>query len=150
MQLMRRMLMGAAAAVVLRAGARAAEIVSPVPGKRVALQGYDPVAYFTDGRPILGDAHIWYEFDDTVYIFATTDHRAAFVGDPDHFAPQFRGFCTISVSEGGKDEGLAQYWKIVDGTLFVFGKDFGPDMFAKDPTGIMAKARANWASLKSQ
>ena len=122
------------------------EIVSPVPGKRVALRGYDPVGYFTEGRPVPGSQHHWYEFDDTVYLFSSAEHRAAFVADPDHYAPQFRGFCALSVSIGGHDDGLPDVWKIIDGKLFVFGKPTGVEDFATDPTGITTRARANWAA----
>ena len=145
MRLTRRAVVIGVPVLVAAAGAGAAETPSPVPGKRVALRGYDPVAYFTDGHPVHGDARYWAEFDDTVYLFASAEHRAAFIGDPDHYAPQFRGYCAISISEGDHDEGQPDYWKIVDGTLFVFGKSYGPDAFAKDAAAITAQARANWA-----
>jgi hypothetical protein len=138
--------MAGVVAVTVCDGAQAQEIPSPVPGKRVALRGYDPVAYFTDSRPVQGVARFWYEFDDTVYLFASAEHRAAFVADPGRFAPQFRGFCAVSLSEGGNDDGSPENWTIVDNTLFVFGKPIGPGRFAKDPEGITEKARANWAA----
>jgi hypothetical protein len=150
MRLTRRTVMIGVAVSFVSTGARAEEISSPVPGKRVALRGYDPVSYFTDGRPVQGDPRFWYEFDDTVYIFAGQEHRTVFVADPDHFAPQFRGYCTLSVSEGEHDEGLPDYWTILDGKLFVFGKPFGPEVFAKDPATITAQARANWAALQTK
>jgi hypothetical protein len=150
MRLTRRSLLIGTPVVLVSGRAAAADISSPVPGKRVALRGYDPVAYFTDGRPVQGDPRFWYEFDDTVYLFASAEHRTAFIGDPDHFAPQFRGFCAISISEGGHDEGQPDYWKIIDGTLFVFGKSFGPEAFAKDAAAITAQARANWAVAQAK
>ena len=146
MLLTRRALAIAGAVVLSAPGVRAEDIVSPVPGKRVSLRGYDPVAYFTDGRPVRGVPAFWFEFDDAVYLFASAEHRALFVGDPDHYAPQFRGFCALSVSVGQRDEPLPDQWEITDGKLFVFGKPTGIQDFATDPPGITARARANWAA----
>jgi hypothetical protein len=127
-------------------GARADEVSSPVPGKRVALRGYDPVAYFTDSRPLQGLPQYWYEFDDTVYLFASGEHRAAFIADPDHYAPQYRGYCAMSVSFGERDEGLPDVWKILDGKLFVFGKPYGVEVFAVDTAATIARGDTNWAA----
>jgi hypothetical protein len=124
---------------------QAQEISSPVPGKRVALRGYDPVAYFTDSRPIQGIGNFWYEFDDTIYLFATVAHRDAFIADPEHYAPQYRGYCAMSVSIGGRDEGLPDVWEILDGKLYVFGRPTGVQDFATDQPGFIARGRVNWA-----
>jgi hypothetical protein len=126
--------------------ARADDIPSPVPGKRVALRGYDPVGYFTDGRPIQGMPQYWYEFDDTVYLFANSAHRAAFIADPDHYAPQYQVYCAMAVSIGLRDEGLPDVWTIVDGKRFVIGRPNGLQDLAVDPTGTIARGQANWAA----
>jgi YHS domain-containing protein len=79
--------LGAAAALgALETGSSAAE-------KRVALSGYDPVSYFTDGRPEKGSAEYSAAFDDATYWFKSPEHRALFVADPDHYAPRFDGYC---------------------------------------------------------
>ena len=127
-------------------GARAEDVPSPVPGKRLALRGYDPVAYFTDNRPIQGVARYWYEFDDTVYLFANDEHRAAFIADPDHYAPQYQGYCTMAVSFGERFEGLPDVWTIKDGKLFVFARPTGVQDFAADEAGTLARGRADWAA----
>ena len=86
--------LGAAAALgAVETGSSAAE-------KRVALSGYDPVSYFTDGRPEKGSAEYSAAFDDATYWFKSAEHRALFVADPDHYAPQFDGYCAINVSRG--------------------------------------------------
>ena len=72
----------------------AAEAV-PATGRRLALGGYDPVSYFTDGHPEKGSADHQASYDDATYWFKTPEHRATFVADPDHSAPQFQGFCTV-------------------------------------------------------
>ena len=75
---------------------------APATGKRLALSGYDPVSYFTDGRPEKGSAEYQASFDDATYWFKSAEHRALFVADPDHYAPQFPGYCTVTLSRGAK------------------------------------------------
>src|SRR2546425_1270799 len=72
--------------------------------RRVALSGYDPVAYFTDGHPEKGSAEFAAAFDGATYWFKNAEHRGLFVADPDRYAPQFHGYCAINVSRGGKYE----------------------------------------------
>jgi hypothetical protein len=126
--------------------ARADPVASPVSGKRVALRGYDPVGYFVDRRPVQGLPQYWYEFDDTIYLFANAEHRAAFVADPDRYAPQYRGYCAMAISFGQLDEGLPNVWEILDGKLFVFGKVTGVQDFDADQAGFTARGKANWAA----
>ena len=78
-------------AIAADAAPLAAEAASPVPEKRLALSGYDPVSYFTEGHPEKGSAEYSAAFDDATYWFKNAEHRAVFVADPDHYAPQFRG-----------------------------------------------------------
>lgn len=122
-------------------------------GARVILKGYDPVAYFTEGKPTKGDPKISYEWDEGRYYFVSSEHRAMFVSDPERYAPQFGGYCTGSMSRGVRNEGHPQGWTIVDGKLYVFG---APDAEAaagykaaaeKDLDSFRvkaAKAAANW------
>jgi YHS domain-containing protein len=88
---------------------------------RVMLKGYDTVAYFTDGKPMKGDPKLSYDWDNERYYFATAEHRAMFVADPDRYAPQFGGYCTGSMSRGVRNEGHPEAWVIVDRKLYVFG-----------------------------
>jgi YHS domain-containing protein len=88
---------------------------------RVVLKGYDPVAYFTDGKPVPGDARYTYDFDDQRYQFASAKHRQMFMADPDKYSPQFSGYCTGSMSRGVRNEGHPEAWVILDGKLYVFG-----------------------------
>src|SRR6516162_9265418 len=93
---------------------------APGTGKRLALKGYDPVSYFTDGRPGKGSADYQASYDDATYWFKTPEHRATFVADPDHYAPQFQGFCTVTLSRGARLEADPEAWVIADGKLYVF------------------------------
>ena len=136
-------LCGAAASVSV-----AAENAQPT--GRVALKGYDPVAYFVDGHPVKGSSAFSFKFDDAVYYFASAEHQNRFAADPDRYAPRYSGYCAMSLSRGTKLEADPQSWVISDGRLYVFAAMEGPSRFAGDSAAIIAKADANWAALKAQ
>ena len=119
-------------------------------GTRVAIDGYDPVAYFTDGHPAKGSSSLSFLFDDAVYYFATAEHQKMFAADPDRYAPQYSGYCTAGVSIGVKAEADPQQWAISSGRLHVFASQKSRANFAEDSAGMIAKANANWAALKDQ
>ena len=116
---------------------------------RLALKGYDPVAYFTEGRPTLGKAEFEYTWDEARYRFASDQHMSMFRGDPDRYAPQYAGSCAIGMSKGVKVEVNPENWLISDGRLFVFAPSDGPARFQADPQGIAAAADRNWERLKA-
>jgi hypothetical protein len=121
---------------------------APVPEKRLALRGYDPVSYFTEGRPEQGSVEYQAAFDDATYWFKGPEHRATFVADPDHYAPQFRGFCTFTLSRGAKYEADPEAWVIADGKLYVFGSKEGVPVFRAQTASTIEKATENWAMLR--
>ena len=119
-------------------------------GKRVALSGYDPVSYFTDGRPEKGSGEFTFAFDDAMYWFKNSEHRAMFARDPERYAPQYDGYCAISVSSGAgaRTESDPEAWAIAEGKLYVFSGKGGPAKFAQHSDGIVSKANANWQALR--
>jgi len=136
--------------LVLAAAGRAPLAADTVPGagKRLALSGYDPVSYFTDGHPEKGLADYQASYDDATYWFKTPEHRATFVADPDHYAPQFQGFCTVTLSRGAKLEADPEAWVIADGKLYVFGAKEAVSMFRVQTANVIEKATDNWAKLR--
>jgi YHS domain-containing protein len=116
--------------------------------KRVALKGYDPVSYFTRGRPEKGMAEFAAAFDGATYWFSNAEHRARFVADPDRYAPQFSGFCAINISRGEKYEADPEAWVIADGRLYVFGAKEVVPMFQQHANGIVAQANQHWPGLR--
>jgi YHS domain-containing protein len=135
---------------ILSAAAVAAALALPVSADpiRVVLKGHDPVAYFTEGKPVKGDAKFSYDFDDQRYHFASAKHRAMFVADPDKYVPQFGGYCTGSMSRGVRNEGNPEAWVMVDGKLYVFGaKD--SEMAAKHRAAALADLEGFKAKVAS-
>ncbi len=111
-----------------------AEGVDQAAQPRLALKGYDPVAYFTMGRPMPGKPEYSYEADEVRYHFATAEHLALFQEDPDRYAPQYRGLCTMGLAaKGYRVEANPENWVIHEGRLYVTQRSFGPAGFRKDP-----------------
>lgn len=117
---------------------------------RVALEGYDPVAYFVDGHPVKGESAFSFTFDDAMYHFASAEHQKMFAADPDRYAPRYSGYCAVGLSLGMKLDVDPHSWVISNGKLYVFAGEEGKSRFAGDSAGTIAKADANWAALKAQ
>jgi len=109
----------------------------------LAIKGYDPVAYFTDGKPTRGVPEIEYEWDGLRYRFSHAEHRELFKSDPVRYVPQFGNYCAMALSKGELVEADPENWLISDGKLYVFGKPVGPELFRKDLSGNVAKAKRN-------
>lgn len=119
-------------------------------GARVALSGYDPVAYFTDGHPEKGSTEFSASFDGATYWFKNAEHQALFVADPDHYAPMFNGYCAVRVSRGEKHEANPENWAINDGKLWVFGGPRALSTFQQKPADVIAKATENWPEVRQK
>jgi hypothetical protein len=98
----------------------------------VAIKGFDPVAYFTLGKPTLGRQDIWHEWDERRYLFSSAEHRDLFRADPVRYAPQFPDFCAMSLTRGEIVDANPEYWLVSEGKLYMFGKPVGPDLFKQD------------------
>jgi YHS domain-containing protein len=114
---------------------------------RLVLKGYDPVAYFTDGKPIPGKSEYEAVYDEARYRFVSAQHLELFKADPDRYAPQYAGSCAAAVAAGVKIEADPEHWLIIDGQLFVFAGAAGVDKMRADPAVVIAKGRENWKAL---
>ncbi len=113
----------------------------------LALQGYDPVAYFTLGEPTKGSWKITTTYDDATYRFASEEHKAAFEADPAAFLPEYGGYCAFGAAMGFKFDGDPNHWKIVDGELFLNISQDIQERWVKDIPGFVEKADANWIEI---
>lgn len=113
----------------------------------VSLKGHDPVSYFTEGRPVKGQAGLHHDFDGARYVFASTKNRERFAASPERYTPQFSGLCTTGMALGVKAEADPSIFKIVDGKLYVFSSTGAREKVDKDPS-LLAKAQQNSRSLR--
>jgi YHS domain-containing protein len=113
----------------------------------LAIQGYDPVAFFTDGKPVKGKPEVSARMHGALYFFASKEHRDIFKADPAKYEPSFGGYCAYGVSRGKLVEIDVEAFQIVDGHLLLqYSKGVRED-FNKDSNGNLAKANANWTGL---
>ena len=118
----------------------------------VAILGYDPVAYFTDGRAVRGKPEINQSWLGATWHFASIEHRDAFAAEPMSYAPQYGGFCAGSVSMGKITDNIdPNSWRIIDGKLYLFGGSGGLKQdFDPAASQILAGAEAQWPEVKKQ
>jgi YHS domain-containing protein len=136
--------------VLASAASFAAALPSPAAEEKtpLAIKGYDPVAYFTDGKPVPGRPEFEYVWDEYRYRFASPEHRGLFKADPVRYAPQFANFCAMALSNGEVEEINPAYWLISDGKLYLFGKPEGPKLFQRDISGNVFTAEQNRALIR--
>lgn len=113
----------------------------------VALEGHDPVSYFTDNRPVKGDPKIEATFNGALYRFVSQEHRAMFENDPTKYTPAYGGFCGYAASIGKVRPANPLIWSIVDGQLVVQHTQGAADLWAKDVATNKAKADKLWPRL---
>lgn len=111
----------------------------------LAIKGYDPVAYFTVGKPTPGLPAIELEWEGRRYHFASLEHRDLFKSDPARYAPQFETWCAMALSLGQLIESNPENWLISNEKLYLFGSPApkGPVLFQQDLIGNIAKANRN-------
>ena len=113
----------------------------------VAIQGYDPVAFFTDNQPVKGKPDLVAKRDGAIYFFASKEHRAMFLKEPAKYEPAFGGYCAYGLSRNRLVEIDVDAFQVVDGRLLLqYSKSVRAD-FNEDIKGNLAKAEANWPGL---
>lgn len=113
----------------------------------VALQGYDPVAFFTDHKPVKGKMEFKSVYHGGTYYFASAEAKADFDKDPAKFEPEFGGFCAFGVSHNKLAKIDPEAFQIVDGHLMLQYSKSVQTEFNKDTQGNLTRARANWSGL---
>ena len=136
-------------AVILGLAAGAAAALEPVfsTSSGGAIRGYDPVAYFTEGRPVEGKSAHRFEWMGATWSFASAENRAAFEADPEKYAPRYGGYCAWAVSRGYTASIVPEAWRIVEGALYLNYSLAVRERWAKDLPGNIARAEVNWPRL---
>jgi len=135
------------AIALLSVYARAGELVNVTGTNKVAVSGYDTVAFFTDSKPVSGSPSISANYQGATYLFASEEHKKLFLEKPDKYAPQCGGFCAYGVGVGGLFPVDISTWQVRNGKLYL---NKNPDVLKKfnaDFDGNVAKADKNWPDL---
>ena len=113
----------------------------------VAIDGTDPVAYFTQSKPVSGSPAITHRWNGATWRFASETNRDAFAAAPEKYAPQFGGYCAYAVSEGYTASSTPEAWRIVDGKLYLNYSKRIQRRWEKDIPGRIAAGQANWPAV---
>ena len=138
---------GVALSVAIASSAMAAGVELNTTTTGLALQGYDPVAYFTEGTPTKGDWQITTLHNDAMYRFANADNKAAFEANPEAYLPAYGGYCAFGAAMGFKFDGDPTYWKIVDNKLYLNLSEGIQKRWEGDIPGFIEQASANWETI---
>jgi YHS domain-containing protein len=114
----------------------------------VAIEGYDPVAYFTEKQPIQGKKEFTAEYKGSIFLFSSAVNRDKFKATPEAFAPQFNGFCAYGTAGGYKAKSDATAFTVLDGKLYLNYNAFVRTRWNLDTTGYINKAVANWPAVE--
>lgn len=147
---MKRLLSCLTVGVLLCAAAVAQQPVHScnVNGAGIAIEGYDPVAYFVQGKAVEGQKNYSYSIDGATYYFSSAQNRDLFKSMPAKYRPQYGGWCAYAMgAKGEKVEVDPGTFKVLDGKLYLFYNKFFNNTLKswnKDEGGLKMKADANW------
>jgi YHS domain-containing protein len=113
----------------------------------VAIQGYDPVAFFTEHAPVKGMPQFASKYNGATYEFASRQHKDLFEQEPAKYEPQFGGYCAYGVSRNKLAPIDVEAFQIVDGKLLLQYSKGVRDDFNEDQKGNLSKANRNWPGL---
>jgi enamine deaminase RidA (YjgF/YER057c/UK114 family) len=119
---------------------------------KLSISGYDPVAYFTDGKPVQGKSEIEYLWHKLRWRFANDEHRQSFAKDPDHYAPQYDGYCAMGASGedvAHKDTVDPAAWAIVDGKLYLVHNEYWLQVWQEKAADHIKQANRDWEIVKN-
>jgi hypothetical protein len=114
----------------------------------VMLLGHDPVAYFTQAKPVRGDPKIQSTLPRRTYYFLSADNKRLFDAQPDRYEPQYGGFCASGAAYGIKLGSDPTEWRLVNGRLYIFGDVLGRTAWELDPAWNIKHGDEIWPEAK--
>lgn len=121
-----------------------------VDAQGLALRGYDPVAYFEDGKPTRGVEKLSASFGGARYLFVNESHRKLFLENPKKYVPEYGGFCAVGTSFGEKVDVDPKTGKIVNGKLYLNNGPKALEIFDHDTRNTISRANHNWPTVKDK
>jgi hypothetical protein len=114
----------------------------------LAIEGFDPVAYFTENRAVLGLPDFEAAQAGAVWRFHNEGNRASFMAHPDIYGPQFGGYDPVDVARGVTLAGNPHFFVVMGQRLYLFGIEANRDAFVSNPAHYLADARERWPDLE--
>jgi len=116
----------------------------------VAIQGFDPVAYFVDGEAVQGTAEFEANLWGAVWRFRNEGNRASFLAHPEVYGPQFGGYDPADIARGVTVAGNPRFFVIAAQRLYLFSREANRDAFAADPERFLYEVGKRWPALLEQ
>ncbi len=113
----------------------------------VAINGTDPVAYFSEGKPVEGSAEFATEWMGATWQFSSAENRDLFVAAPEDYAPQYGGYCAFAVSQGYTASTVPEAWTIENGKLYLNFSLGVRERWRRDMDDLIARADENWPGV---
>ena len=114
----------------------------------IAIQGYDPVAYFENSKAIEGKKEIIAKYNDVTYQFSSESNKVLFLKNPAQYEPQFGGYCAYGMSNGYRAPIQTEAFTIVDNKLYLNYNLEVKELWFKEKATRIEKAILNWEKLK--
>ena len=114
----------------------------------VAVDGYDVVAYFTEGKPRKGSSKLSTEWGGAEWRFASAKNLKVFKKNPGKYVPQFGGYCAWAVAQGSKANGDPKHWKIVNGKLYLNYNASILEKWEANESELIKQGNEKWPDLK--
>ncbi|WP_461537285.1 YHS domain-containing (seleno)protein [Spongorhabdus nitratireducens] len=114
----------------------------------IALHGYDPVSYFTAGKPTEGSFEYTATYKNAIFKFSSEENRDAFRANPTKYAPQYGGYCAFGASVEKKFDGDPNAWKVVDGKLYLNLNKKVQNKWLTDVPGYISTANEAWPRIR--
>lgn len=114
----------------------------------LAIGGYDPVTFFTDGKPMAGSANFELRYGGAIWRFRNVGNRDAFAAQPDIYMPKFGGYDPIGVTRGVAVAGNPNVWLITGDRLYLFYDRTRLEKFVTDADRLSAEAERKWPDVK--
>ena len=114
----------------------------------LAIEGFDPVAYFTESRPARGLPDFEVREAGAVWRFHNASNRDAFAANPEIYGPQFGGYDPVDLGRRVTFAGSPRFWAIADQRLYLFGREENRDAFTANPAQFLKEATARWPALE--
>lgn len=138
------------AAVLLTAVAATPALAKDYVHSTPGISGYDPVAYFTEGKPMKGNGYNVTDYKGVTYAFATEENKETFEANPEKYVPAYGGWCAYGVAAGKKFVADPQVWKVVDGKLYLnLDRDI-QGKWKQDIPGYIQDANENWKEIRDK
>lgn len=116
----------------------------------LAIHGYDPVAYFTEGKALPGVEQTEARQNGVVWRFRNEGNRQAFLANPDTYTPQFGGYDPVELARGKAVAGHPQVWQVSAGRLYLFYDENSRADFAANPAPLLAEAQHRWPAVRTE